>query len=339
MRGIDVSSHNGGIDYNQVKASGIDFVMVRAGYGYGYEDERFSQNVERAKASGLHVGAYWFIYALNEEQAKANADVFVGLLERYKGTFDMPVACDFEYDSERYMRDSGVTPTRALNTAIIDAFCKRMEQYGYYVSNYLNPDYIQSRVNFSDVSQYDLWLAQWGTSAPSYECGMWQYSSDGSVAGVSGRVDVNIANIDYPTLIKSKGFNHTNLSDTAPAPQIAPAVTPSDTFSVGDKVIVTNPVDINGTPLAVNGTYEIIEVSNANRIVIGRGGVVTAAMPPSHIKRTSEGSAGLTAIEVAHQIWYGYGQDWGTGSDRARRVAAAGIDYNEVQAELAKYYN
>ena len=337
MKGIDVSNHNGSIDYNQVKASGIDFVMVRAGYGYGYEDERFAQNVERAKAAGLHIGAYWFIYALNEEQAKANADVFAGLLERYKGTFDMPVACDFEYDSERYMRDSGVAPSTALNTAIIDAFCKRMEEYGYYVSNYLNPDYIQSRVNFSDVSQYDLWLAQWGIDSPSYNCGMWQYSSDGSVAGVSGRVDVNVANIDYPALIKSKGFNHTNLSDTAPAPQTAPTVTPSDSFAVGDKVVVTNPVDVSGTSLAVSGEYEVIEVSNANRIVIGRGGVVTAAMPASHIKKTGSNTS-LTAAEIAHQIWHGYGQDWGTGSDRVRRVAAAGVDYNEVQAELAKYY-
>lgn len=337
MKGIDVSSHNGSIDYNQVKASGIDFVMVRAGYGYGYEDERFAQNVERAKAAGLHIGAYWFIYALNEEQAKANADVFAGLLERYKGTFDMPVACDFEYDSERYMRDSGVAPSMALNTAIIDAFCKRMEEYGYYVSNYLNPDYIQSRIDFDAVKQYDLWLAQWGIDSPSYNCGMWQYSSDGSVAGVSGRVDVNVANIDYPSLIKSNGFNHTNLSDTTPAPQIVPAATPSDTFAVGDKVVVTNPIDVNGTGLAVSGEYEVIEVSNANRIVIGRGGVVTAAMPPSHIKKTGSNTS-LTAAEIAHQIWYGYGQNWGTGNDRVKAVTAAGVSYEDVQNELAKYY-
>ena len=115
-KGIDVSSHKRKIDWKKVKASGIDFAIIRAGYGEIYKDDYYEQNVNSAISNGIHVGAYYFIYAYDENSAKNNADNFIKLLKMFDGKFDMPVCCDFEYDSMRYMREMGVTPTKKLNT-------------------------------------------------------------------------------------------------------------------------------------------------------------------------------------------------------------------------------
>ncbi len=199
--GIDVSSHNGNINFSQVKDSGVDFAIVRAGYGNGSEDSKFRQNMDGFISAGINVGAYWFLYATSPEDAILEAEAFNRVLDDYRDAITYPVACDFEYDSERWMRDNGITPTKRLNTDIVKAFCNRMEELGWYVVNYANIDFINNHFYQDELTRFDLWCAQWGVDECSMTCGMWQYSSDGNVAGCSGRTDVNYAYKDYPTRI------------------------------------------------------------------------------------------------------------------------------------------
>lgn len=208
-KGIDVSAYQGNIDWRAVKASGIDFAIIRAGFGVsaGQIDSKFNRNVQEAKNAGLHIGAYWFLYALNEAQAIQNADAFASVLARWKGYFDYPVAADYEYDSDNYAARCGVSISKDLRTRIIFKFCERMEQHGYYCSNYMNPDYI-SKVNYQQLARFDLWLAYWGASNPPRECGMWQSSSKGQVPGIRGNVDMDTSYRNYPDIIRGGALNH-----------------------------------------------------------------------------------------------------------------------------------
>lgn len=216
FKGIDVSEHNGNINHGKIKASGIEFAMVRAGYGGGNVDKQFKRNMEGFINAGVHVGAYWFIYSTTVAEAIAEANHFDRLVRPYKDKMTFPVAADFEYDSERWMKRCGVTPSKRLNTDIVKAFCKRLEELGWYVVNYANIDYINNHFHQSELDRFDIWVAQWGVNKCSKACGIWQYTSDGKVPGSSARTDMNIAYKDYPALIK--GGKPTTAPKPAPKP-------------------------------------------------------------------------------------------------------------------------
>ena len=211
-KGIDVSKHQGTIDWAKVKAAGVQFAMLRAGYGRydNQKDEQFEANYKGATAAGIPVGAYNYSYATTAEQAKQEAEVFLGWI---KGkTLTYPVAFDIE---DKKQSGLGVS----LISDIIRAFCETVEAAGYYVVVYANKDWLTNRIDADCKSRYDIWLAQW-TSEPTYtgSYGMWQYTSDGAVDGISGRVDMNIAYKDYPSIIAGMGGSGTTAStptDTA----------------------------------------------------------------------------------------------------------------------------
>ena len=198
MKGIDISAYQRNVDFNKVKASGIDFAIIRAGYGSiaGQMDKCFLSHVKGAKAVGLHVGAYWFVYAENEKEARKNARAFIEVLNKVKGMIDFPVAIDFEGDSTAYMRKMGVKPNKRLNTNICKIIAQELQAAGYKVMMYLNPDYIRNHAFYNELKQYDLWLAQY-SNTPSIKCDIWQYSSRGSIPGIKGNVDMNICYKDY----------------------------------------------------------------------------------------------------------------------------------------------
>lgn len=215
-KGIDVSEHQGNINFPLVKSSGIEFAMIRAGYGWTTEDKKFEQNVNGFTNAGIPVGAYWFIYATNVEEAIKNADKCIEVLSKFKGKFTYPIGCDYEYDSDSYSEKQGVKQNKASRTAIIEAFCDRLEEAGYYVSAYLNKDYIANKLNYNELTQFDLWLAQWGVEKPYRECGMWQHSDELRIAG--NIFDADIAYKDYEQIITGAGLNHTTKAAVATAP-------------------------------------------------------------------------------------------------------------------------
>lgn len=211
-KGIDVSKHQGKIDWTKVKAAGVQFAMLRAGYGRydNQKDEQFEANYKGATAAGIPVGAYHYSYATTAEQAKQEAEVFLGWIKGKNLTY--PVAFDIE---DKKQANLGVS----VISDIIRTFCEAVEAAGYYVVVYANKDWLTNRIDADCKSRYDIWLAQW-TSKPTYtgSYGMWQYTSDGAVDGIEGRVDMNIAYKDYPAIIAGMGSTGTTTStptDTA----------------------------------------------------------------------------------------------------------------------------
>lgn len=193
MKGIDVSKYQKNINWKLVKGDGVDLAIIRAGYGRSGIDEKFESNIKGCIENEIAIGIYWFIYAVNEQEAVKNADKCHSLIAPYKDKITMKVWCDFEYDTDYYARKQGVIFTKAARTKIIKAFCKRMKENGYEVGVYANPDYINNK--FEDLSEYPLWLA-WYTNneakAKAYNPLIWQHSSKGSVNGIKGNVDLDI---------------------------------------------------------------------------------------------------------------------------------------------------
>ena len=202
MRGIDVSSHQGKIDWKSVKTSGIEFVIIRAGYGRSTKDICFEGNIKKAKELGIKVGVYWFSYALDEADAREEADFCCSIIKPYK--LDLPIFYDFEYDTERYAMEHNVTFKKDSRTAIIKAFCDRIEENGYHCGVYLNRDYIKYRLNFDALRAYPLWLADWVEDDKAVDFSvlkddvnitygkpfMWQFGK-GYIVGINGHADLN----------------------------------------------------------------------------------------------------------------------------------------------------
>ena len=197
--GIDVSVHNGNIDFNKVKAAGKSFVLIRAGYGryLKQKDVLFEQNYARAKAAGMHIGAYWYSYATNVSQAQEEAKVFLQVIAGK--SFDYPLAFDIEDPTQ-------VGLSTATKNAIIDTFCKTIEKAGYYCLLYSYESFLSSQVSASTRNQYDVWCANINRS-PSITYGIHQYSFTGRVNGISGNVDLDRTTRDYPSIIKNAGLN------------------------------------------------------------------------------------------------------------------------------------
>lgn len=198
--GIDVSMHNKTVDFNKVKADGIDFVYVRVGYtGYTKKklslnyDPYYQENITNALAAGLQVGVYWYSQALNEEEALQEANMLLNVIGSYNIT--MPVVYDYEFAGvgEDGRLDSA-NLSKAQMTANSLAFLNRVSQMGYTPCLYANYSFLKNRVNVSQISSIaKIWLAHYNTSTDypgDYE--YWQYTSDGRVNGISGRVDMNV---------------------------------------------------------------------------------------------------------------------------------------------------
>lgn len=192
--GIDVSVHQCVIDWQAVAGDGIDFAVIQAGYrGYSDgdlgEDEQFRANLEGARAAGIPTGVYFFSQAVNEAEARDEAEFVLSLLD---GTaLDLPVFYDWERiesDTARTEQVDGDTVT-----ACAAAFCETIEAGGYDAGVYFNQNYVYTFVDRSKLLNWPLWLAQY-QSAPDffYDFSYWQYTDSGSVAGISAPVDLSL---------------------------------------------------------------------------------------------------------------------------------------------------
>lgn len=204
VKGIDVSYFQGTIDWNKVSKAGVKFAMLRAGYGDNNIDSTFARNASECNRLGIPCGVYWFSYAYNEAMAKKEAAYCLAAIKKYK--IEYPVCFDFEYDSVRYAKKNGVTVTKALASKLVMAFCGEIEKAGYYAMNYSNYDYLNNMFTSDILQKYDLWYAYYNPTC-NRSPGIWQYSSTGSVPGISGNVDMDYAYKDYPTIIKNAGLN------------------------------------------------------------------------------------------------------------------------------------
>ena len=197
MNGIDVSKHNGVIDWQKVKT---DFCIIRAGYGksISQKDAKFEQNYAGCKAQGIPVGAYWYSYALTPAEAEAEARVF---LEAIAGKrFEFPVWFDIE-------EKSALNTGKQNVTAMCKAFCDVMEKAGYWCGIYASRAHIQNYISTDVQKRYSIWVAEWGAQLHYTGAAMWQHSEKGKVAGITGYVDLDTSYVDFPTAIKAAGKN------------------------------------------------------------------------------------------------------------------------------------
>ena len=217
LKGIDVSKYQGQIDFNAVKKSGIDFVIINAGYGKSVfqKDPCFEQNYTRAKAAGLKVGAYWFSYALTPDEATQEARTFAEVIKEKQ--FDFPVFYDLESDPKSSYFP--FTTGKENCSEMVKAFCLEMEKLGYFVGLYISRSPLQTHITKEVAERFALWLAEYGEKLNySGKYGIWQHSSEGRVVGVIGNVDLDRAVIDYSAIIKKGGFNGYQKTDKEPAP-------------------------------------------------------------------------------------------------------------------------
>lgn len=206
MQGIDISTHNGTVNFEKVKKAGIDFVMIRAGYGKNNIDKQFKRNISECNRLGIPCGVYWFSYALSVEMAKSEAKYCLDAVKPYK--LEFPIAYDLEYDSVNYANKHNLTITKAIASSFVKAFCGEIEKAGYYALNYGNQDYLKRYFDDEINKKYGRWLAAWNKKDnPPYECQIWQFSNAGNVDGISGRVDLDKSFIDFPKIIKERGLN------------------------------------------------------------------------------------------------------------------------------------
>lgn len=202
VKGIDVSHWQGTIDWSKVKAAGIEFAIIKAGgsdAGF-YTDSKWEENYKGAKAAGIPVGAYYFVGkdCVSAAAGKADAERFIQILKGKQ--LEYPVYMDNE--AQPASAKAGITEATI-------AFCETMEAAGFFAGVYGSTNSgFKERMDDSKLGEYTHWVAQYTdkcTYAGNY--GIWQYTSKGSVSGISGNVDLDLAYQDFPTVIKDGGFN------------------------------------------------------------------------------------------------------------------------------------
>lgn len=213
VKGIDVSMHQGNIDFAKVKADGVKFVIIRCN-NWNREkncvekDPYFEQNYKQAKAAGLDVGVYYFTWECSVVGAMCDAELCLQYIKGKK--FEYPIYFDLEWQK-------AFAQGRQVCDGMVRAFCDTLENAGYFGGLYISRSPLQSYISPDVASRYSLWIAEYGSKCNyAGEYGMWQYSSTGKVSGISGDVDLDECYVDYPSIIKAGGFNgfKTNPLDT-----------------------------------------------------------------------------------------------------------------------------
>lgn len=302
--GLDLSVHNGTVDFNAIKNAGHTFVILRAGYGssISQKDKNFETYYKAAKAAGLKVGVYWYSYALTAAQGTDEAKI---CLEAIKGkTFEYPVFIDME-DADQYKKKHGM-PTNAVLCSICENFCKYLEGQGYYVGVYASESWFTNQLKNMSRS-YDLWVANWGTNNGTLQANksasyrLHQYTSMYTLNGK--RFDKNISYYDYETVIKEAGLNGLSKS-------------------------TSNNPSVNTTPSGT--TLELVVAVMQGKY--GNGDERKAALGSKYdavqnmINHIATASAATLATEVLAGTY---------GNDDVRKIAL-GNRYDEVQAIVNK---
>lgn len=205
MYGIDVSKHQGVIDWSKVKT---DFAILRAGFGRyaSQKDPQFERNYAGAKAAGIPVGAYWYSYAKSAEEAHEEAKACLQVLRGKQ--FEFPIYFDIEDSTQASLG-------KTVLTAMCEAFCDTLEKAGYFAGVYASTYWLTSKLNHARlVGKYTIWMADYRAGYnKTLKRDMHQYTSNGHVDGISGRVDRNTCTRDFPGIIKKAGLNGFDKAD------------------------------------------------------------------------------------------------------------------------------
>lgn len=222
-KGIDISKHNGSVDFKEVKKEGFSFAIIRCGYrGYASagtlaEDTKWKSYVSNAIAHDVPYGVYFFSQAKTEAEAIEEAQYTLKLVKAQSVQPLYPIYIDTEWANTAH-NGRADSLTKAQRTAVVKAFCEEIQKAGYYAGIYASTSWFYKQLNDAELTAYDKWVAQYNikcTYKNSY--GMWQYGGGinylrrTKVNGVSSaNCDQNYAYKDYPTIIKNNGLNSYN---------------------------------------------------------------------------------------------------------------------------------
>lgn len=308
FRGIDVSYSQGVINWEQVKAAGIDFAIIRVGYGSDIEsqdDVQAVRNMQECERLGIPYGVYLYSYALKVENAVSEAKHALRMIEGFNPVlgiwFDMEDA-----DGYKARKGLNVYNERELITEMCKTFCNKIEEAGYKTGVYANKNYFDN-VIITDGIKYPLWLAHWGIDEPSMECLIWQYTSNGSVDGVaSERVDMN--------------YYYGELPDMWPEPEAEQAEPGAGTkYNVGDVVsyhtiYAASTSDEPLTPSIKSGTITRVIPGRAHPYLIGGGtGWIDDDCIEAEENSESEAVAAIEKgdrVKVLNAVQYGNGKSF-----------------------------
>lgn len=198
FRGIDVSRYQGSIDWPAVRQSGMEFALIRAGYGneINGKDPRFEANISGARAAGLDVGVYWFSYAASVADARKEAAVFRQVIAPHREQITYPAAFDYEEAGREYARKHGANPDGDLISRMADAFLSDMKADGWKTALYTNNDFRRNVFSAQTLKNWDLWLADY-SGAPDAACAIRQTGSTAKIPGIDGSVDTDVCFKDY----------------------------------------------------------------------------------------------------------------------------------------------
>ncbi len=223
------------INWAQLKKDGVSGVILRiGGRGYGgsksiYKDDLFYTHYKNAKAVGMHVGVYFFSYAMTSEGAREEARFTINRLKSCGCDLDLPVFIDLE-DIDR--REQHYRAGKAVCTAVADAFCNEIRKAGYYPGIYTGKWFAEALLDTQIFENRALWIAQYGVSKCGYTdapIDIWQYTDKGRISGVSVRVDLNRCYVDFPSMIKKPSEPETEPTPTTTAPPETTTAPPEPT--------------------------------------------------------------------------------------------------------------
>ncbi len=296
--GIDISSWQTGINWAQVAQSNpkIDFVIPRCAFGIR-EDGLLASHVKGARDYGIALaGFYHFSYALNESNAKSEAQFSINLAEKYQLPKEAPIFYDFEYDSMDYARKQGIVPTPDFVCRLTEAFCEEIERVGRTAGIYANLDYYSNwyKRDKGPITDYIFWLADWD-GPPNVHCELQQYSATGKVLGIPGNVDMNT----WPEIPVSEDETEERLDIDELVTQVL------------DGMWGNGPDRVRALEEA---GYSYEEVQNGVN------------------KRLEAEKAPLKSVnQIAQEVIQGI---WGNGDARKQRLANAGYDVNKIQVRV-----
>lgn len=202
--GIDVSKHNGVINWKKVasdKKNPVDFVIIRAGFGKvsTQKDPQFENNYKGCKDNGIRCGCYWYSYATTPEEAEAEARCCLNAIKDKE--FDYPVYFDVE-------EPCSLGKGKIVVSSMVKAFCNIIEQAGYWAGIYMSASPATNLLTAEVKQRYAMWVADWrpnrNDAAYTSQHGMWQFTDKGTVAGIKSDVDKNKCTVDYPSAISKK---------------------------------------------------------------------------------------------------------------------------------------
>ena len=304
-KGIDVSSWQGNIDWDKVKADGIQFAILRCGYGSdmtSQDDKYFARNVKECERVGMPFGLYIYSYADSLEKAKSEAAHTLRLLKGLKPQYPI------YYDLEDAKTTGQCSKDLILEMAKI--FVETLEKEGYWVGIYANKYWNTSYLTDKWYDSKARWIAQYHTECTyKGDYGIWQYSSSGKVNGIKGNVDMNYAYIDYPTLIKNSGKNGF-VAVSAPKPITNPTPAKKTNEQIAEEVL---------DGLWGNGTERKNKLTAAGYDYNAIQTIVNSKAKKNNLKSTDE---------IVREVIRGL---WGNGQDRVKKLKAAGYNPKVIQ--------